>query len=59
MTKQEAIAFASAVRSQYPQHIYLEDVLESANADGLFKNETEMMICWGIFMKTMPRKVGA
>ena len=59
MTKEEAIAFANSIRAKYPQHAYLEDVIDSAKADGIFKNQTEMMICWGIFMKTMPRKFGA
>lgn len=59
MNKKDAIALADSIRAKYPQHIFLEDIIDSALADNVFKNANEMMICWGIFMKTMPRRVGA
>ena len=53
---EEAKAFALEIRNQYPNLIYVEDVIDQAQADGLLKTKSETMIVWGRLLRVLPSK---
>lgn len=53
---EEAKAFALEIRNQYPNLVYLEDVIDQARIDGLLKTKSEVMVVWGRLLRVLPSK---
>ena len=55
-TMEQAKAKANELVSLYPNAKTVQDLINTAKADGHFKNETEMLSVWGRVCRLLPQK---
>lgn len=55
-TMEQAKAKASELVSLYPNAKTVQDLINTAKANGHFKNEAEMLSVWGRVCRLLPQK---
>jgi hypothetical protein len=55
-TIEQAKAKANELVSLYPNAKTVQDLINTAKADGHFKNEAEMLSVWGRVCRLLPQK---
>lgn len=53
---EQAKAKANELVSLYPNARNVQDLIDTAKAEGHFKNETEMLSVWGRVCRLLPQK---
>jgi hypothetical protein len=56
MSKEFAIALASKLVSDYPNAQTVQQLMNQAQADGRFENNTEILLVWGRVCRLLPQE---
>ena len=56
MSKEFAIAFASKLVSDYPNATTVQQLMNQAQAEGRFEDNTEMLSVWGRVCRLLPQE---